>query len=539
MGSLVTNIAQDDFFEALAKQNLANGNYFNAIVSLLKGLEKEPKTRYRTMLSHMLNNREVQVFKPEFKAAVLACLKDNDVDHKLLRTWWHSLLRCDPQYKILNKIASYEDFITYKEEFFQAIDECFLLGLSNILVNDYGECKSIVFLRRYLLEHASSANKSVLLALSYQCFLNEYIFEERREEGDRVDSIADSINSGTLPEEELEQQLLIYSCYRPIHRLPEIMHISKRLLKRDTRYKDFFQIQVYDLKEEERIKKKIKTVGSLSNTVTKVVREQYEENPYPRWKNPGFIQHQEKGVKNILIAGCGTGLQVAARKYYKDVHITAIDISKASLAYAIRKCRELNIRHVDFYQADILEVELLGKQFDYILSTGVLHHMQDPVAGWQALTNVLQPGGFMKIALYSELARQHIVAIRDFIEQQGFKSDPDGIRACRAAISDLPENDNKKLILGSPDFYSLSVCRDLIFHAQEHRFSIPQIEEILKTLGLVFTGFGFDMQEPAQLYRQMFPGDASLRNLKNWDMYEQKYPRTFAGMYQFFCHKPV
>ena len=60
-------------------------------------------------------------------------------------------------------------------------------------------------------------------------------------------------------------------------------------------------------------------------------------------------------------------------------------------------------------QADILHLHHLGKEFDIIESTGVLHHMDEPMVGWKALVDLLKPGGLMKIGLYSDLARQHIV----------------------------------------------------------------------------------------------------------------------------------
>ena len=51
-------------------------------------------------------------------------------------------------------------------------------------------------------------------------------------------------------------------------------------------------------------------------------------------------------------------------------------------------------------QADILDLGKLKKQFDIIESAGVLHHMKDPMAGWQVLTDRLKLGGLMKIGLY-------------------------------------------------------------------------------------------------------------------------------------------
>ena len=93
-------------------------------------------------------------------------------------------------------------------------------------------------------------------------------------------------------------------------------------------------------------------------------------------------------------------------------------------------------------------------------------------------------------------------------------------------------------ILTSSDFYSLSSCRDLCFHTQEHRFTIKQLKETLQSNELVFLGFALPQPLKA-LYKQCFPEDKLQINLQNWEKFEEKYPTTFAGMYQFWVSKTV
>ena len=88
------------------------------------------------------------------------------------------------------------------------------------------------------------------------------------------------------------------------------------------------------------------------------------------------------------------------------------------MAYAKRKTEELGIENIEYMQADILDLGKLNKQFDIIESAGVLHHMDNPMAGWKVLTDCLKPGGLMKIGLYSELARKHIVKIEKEIKSK-------------------------------------------------------------------------------------------------------------------------
>ena len=92
-----------------------------------------------------------------------------------------------------------------------------------------------------------------------------------------------------------------------------------------------------------------------------------------------------------------------------------MDLSLASLAYAQRKSNELCFPNIDYLQADILHLHQMGKEFDIIESSGVLHHMDEPMAGWKVLVDLLKPGGLIKIGLYSELARSQIVKTRGFL----------------------------------------------------------------------------------------------------------------------------
>ena len=93
----------------------------------------------------------------------------------------------------------------------------------------------------------------------------------------------------------------------------------------------------------------------------------------------------------------------------------AVDLSLTSLAYAVRKTRELGIGNIEYRQADILALGALTERFDVVDCTGVLHHLADPVAGWRILCSLLRPGGLMRIGLYSEQARRHVVRAREFI----------------------------------------------------------------------------------------------------------------------------
>ena len=153
------------------------------------------------------------------------------------------------------------------------------------------------------------------------------------------------------------------------------------------------------------------------------------------------LQISRESVKEItnpeiLIAGCGTGqhsIETASR--FADCRVTAVDLSSASLAYAQRKTNELGITNINYLQADILDLSRLDKKFDIIECAGVLHHMDDPMAGWGILTDLLRPKGLMNVGLYSELARRHIVTIRDEITSLDIEITESSIRTFRKSLA--------------------------------------------------------------------------------------------------------
>src|SRR5262249_16646583 len=194
---------------------------------------------------------------------------------------------------------------------------------------------------------------------------------------------------------------------------------------------------------------------------------------------------------DILIAGCGTGQHaIETAQRFAGAATLAVDLSLASLAYAKRKTTETGRVQIEYGQADILKLGALGRSFDLIESFGVLHHLADPFAGWRVLLSLLRPGGFMAVGLYSAMARPAIVAARAFIAGPGSPPPAADIRRCRQDL--LADGAQFKNVVGSGDFFSMSNCRDLLFHVQEHRLTTPQIAGFIADNGLAFVGFDLD-----------------------------------------------
>src|SRR5262249_4980651 len=121
---------------------------------------------------------------------------------------------------------------------------------------------------------------------------------------------------------------------------------------------------------------------------------------------------------DILVAGCGTGQQsIETAQRFPHARVLAIDLSSASLAYARMKTEPAAVSNIAYAQADLLQLGTIDRTFDLIEATGVLHHLDDPMRGWRVLLSCLRPNGFMRLGLYSSLAREDVRAARAWIAE--------------------------------------------------------------------------------------------------------------------------
>jgi SAM-dependent methyltransferase/Flp pilus assembly protein TadD len=390
-----------------------------------------------------------------------------------------------------------------------------------------------------------------LCALARQCFNNEYVFAEGSDETGLADrqraSLIEALQQGAAI---APFRLVAVASYRPLSSLPA----ARRLLDRSwpAPLDELLTQQIREVDDEKSLREAMPRLTAIGGEGGAAVRQQYEENPYPRWvvapsrREPIAIDEYLKRrfplaplrqlgdrTLDVLIAGCGTGEHsIGTARRFKSVKVLAIDFSLASLAYAQRKTRELGLGNIDYGQADVLEAGSIGRSFDVIDAGGVLHHLADPAAGWQALLRALRPGGLMRVGLYSERGRSDIVAARRFIAERGFAATAVDIRRSRQELLAA----SHRVLVNYPDFFSTSGCRDLLFHVQEHRFDIPQIKELLRAQNLTFLGFELD-GGVLRDYAAKHPGDTPMTDLDGWDAFERQRPDTFAGMYQFWCQR--
>ena len=437
-------------------------------------------------------------------------------------------------------------------------EELFLLMLQKSLMTDKFLEKLLTKLRYEILFTLVDSNQNILkryfdfiVSLAEQCLLNEYVYVQSKKEINHVNQLKNKIVNN---KEINELEMAILGCYIPLYTSKNITNKLLDYKSKNILFNDLITMQIKEPLKEIKLVNSIKSFDKIFDSVSKKVREQYEEHPYPRWRytnknlpsnflfklnneiKPNKIEYSNKFVNpNVLIAGCGTGKHITIAERYLNANILGVDLSLASLAYAKRKTEELGFKNIEFLHADILQLKNLNRKFDVIECVGTLHHMKDPLTGLKVLLDLLEPHGFLKLGLYSEIARQHIVKAREFIKKKKFKNTIKDIRNCRELIFNEKKDPLLQKIFHSNDFYSTSSVRDLMFHVKEHRFTIPEISKMLKKLNLEFLGF-LNLLIKIK-FSKFFPNDKKNISLDNWNQFEISNPDTFSNMYQFWVRK--
>lgn len=289
-----------------------------------------------------------------------------------------------------------------------------ILALSPIHVLEIERMLTVV--RRAMLKETMDGSAEVFAfsaALALNCFTNEYVFPETSEENEAVEDLKRRIATLMESGQGVPPSFIVaLGAYRPLVDFPWARELRER--RWPDNVKDVIKRQITEPLEERSLRETIPRVTFLQNPISESVREQYEENPYPRWIKTD-VHHRSRAIGDvltspplsldlggyvspenpeILVAGCGTGmhaLYVASR--YSNANVVAVDLSSNSLSYAKRKTVELGFSNIEYVQGDLMALAELGRSFDLIECVGVLHHLGDPLAGWRILVDLLRPGG--------------------------------------------------------------------------------------------------------------------------------------------------
>lgn len=543
-----------------AEVSMAEGDIDTAFALYMRAVNAAPHIHlYKERFLELAGRGLDIAHSDELEAAVAACLKTPDLAGAVEN--WASLLMANPDFQAVYGLGGRRAFdpartpaaVTTIEPLLRPL---FLQGMkSNVVCNPVFE-EFVAEVRRHLLDAfsknggLSDGYVTLASALSHYALFTDFILEETERETNRIDELRRAIETGTT---RSAATIAMLACYRPLCSLTNADDLLKAF-KDNEIVSEVVQAQIADPLVLRQTADSIPALSPVFDE-TSLVRGQYEDFPYPCWKalsNRQIVEnwqaeefsrkleaHLTGAATSILIAGCGTGRDAAIHALrFPASSITAVDVSRTSLAYAAMKAKELGLENLTFVHGDILDLGRLGQAFDHICCTGVLHHMEDPLKGWGVLRDLLKPGGLMRIGLYSRAGRNAVAVAQDAARKGGYLPTREDILRFRRDCVRLCDRETLLRLSQLQDYYHLNMYRDLLFPAREHRFDLGQIGDMLDELDLLFEGFYVSADVLAK-YRSIFRDDRHATHLKSWRQFESRYPDTFASMYIFWCRKPL
>jgi SAM-dependent methyltransferase len=184
---------------------------------------------------------------------------------------------------------------------------------------------------------------------------------------------------------------------------------------------------------------------------------------------------------SILIAGCGTSQAAKHALRWPAAKITGVDFSAASVRHTEGLKRRYELHNLEVRELPIERVGELASTFDYIVCTGVLHHLPDPDAALSALRDVLRPAGAMNIMVYAPYGRNGIYMLQELCRRAGIQATDEGIRELVEVLAALPsEHPLASLLRAAPDFQHEGALADALLHPHDRAYSVPQLFELLE-----------------------------------------------------------
>jgi SAM-dependent methyltransferase len=227
---------------------------------------------------------------------------------------------------------------------------------------------------------------------------------------------------------------------------------------------------------------------------------------------------------DILIAGCGTNQAAVFAYTNPEARVVAIDVSQPSLDHHRFLKEKYDLANLDLHLLPIEQVGTLGRDFDLIVSTGVLHHMASPEAGMKALASCLRPEGVAAIMLYARYGRIGVEMMQAVFREIGLSQAEASLFTVKEAIALLPADHPVRSYLSfAPDLRFDAGLVDTFLHGRDRSYTVDDCLDLVASAGLVFQGWFLKSayEPPSPPGGGFYEAVAALPDRQRWGVMER------------------
>jgi SAM-dependent methyltransferase len=194
-----------------------------------------------------------------------------------------------------------------------------------------------------------------------------------------------------------------------------------------------------------------------------------------------------KADLQMLVAGCGTNQAAVFAYTNPQARVTAIDVSQPSLDHHRRLKEKYGLRNLDLHLLPIEEVGTLGLDFDLIVSTGVLHHLADPLVGMKSLAACLRRDAVIAVMLYAHYGRIGVEMMQSVFRDLGLRQNEASVLMVKEALATLSQDHPLRSYLAiAPDLAFDAGLVDTFLHGRDRSYTVQDCLDLVASAGLVF-----------------------------------------------------
>ena len=238
-----------------------------------------------------------------------------------------------------------------------------------------------------------------------------------------------------------------------------------------------------------------------------VVSSQYERWMYPQpildmrgwlannwqWFDPShshrlfWPDRDYKADMEILVAGCGTNQAAVFAFTNPQARIVAIDVSQPSLDHHKYLKDKYAMTNLELHRLPIEEVCSLNRDFDLVVSTGVLHHLAEPKAGMKALAGCLRPDAVIAIMLYARYGRIGVEMLQGVFRDLGLRQNDPSVLMVKDALATLSQDHPiRSYTAVAPDLQFDAGLVDTFLHGRDRSYTVDDCLDLVASAGLTF-----------------------------------------------------
>ncbi|MDA9653726.1 class I SAM-dependent methyltransferase [Candidatus Pelagibacter sp.] len=245
-------------------------------------------------------------------------------------------------------------------------------------------------------------------------------------------------------------------------------------------------------------------IRSLSNQYNQYIYPKPCENIDKEWIennrfqlcDPNYLWHKiwpekkysRKSLK-VLVAGCGSD-QVAILARCNPIHqFIGIDLSKNSLAHQKKLIEKHNINNVELIHDDFRKITFKDK-FDYIICSGVIHHLDDINTALDYFKNNLKDVGAIFLMIYGDQQSAGINGIKKVFKNLNFSHNQESIENIRKILFKLKDQHPAKIFSNLyTDMNNDAGIVDTFMHPKENFSNIKNFLNTLEKNDLIIKNF--------------------------------------------------